>query len=95
MKVYVASLYLRPLFVLRHEFASSWIEAAIPKVLYLFVRIYACRSPRRMSDPPPRLVSKEVILVVARISVLRRDLQAAAPASHGCGRGFHSRNLGA
>jgi hypothetical protein len=95
MKVDVASLYLRPPFVLRHEFASSWTEAATPEVRYLSVQICACRSRRRMSDLPQRLFSKEVISVVARIFVRRHDLQAAAPESHGCVRGLHSRTLGA
>ena len=95
MKVDVASLYLRPLFGLRHEFASSSTVAATPKVQYLFVRICACRSRRRTSDPLPRLVSKEEKLVVVMIYVPRHGLQAAAPATHDGGRGCHCRILGA
>src|SRR5277367_6297258 len=93
IKVGFASLCLRRLFVQRHEFASSWIEAAIPRALCLFVLIYACHSPRTMSVPPPRPVSKEVILVGVRISVRRHELQAAAPASPDCVRCCHFRIL--
>lgn len=95
MKVDVVSLYLRPPFVLRHEFASSWTEAAAPEVRYLSLQICACRSRRRMQDLPQRLFSKEVISVVAGISVRRPGLQAAAPESHGCVHGLHSRIPGA